>query len=487
MKHRSIKSILYASLFSLAATVFATGLIAPAYAAGVPTQVTQQGVTSQRAEHVDITILGEQSSQIEESRTVTLAPGRNRIQLNGIPSRYRNDSLRIISANGPGAFIYVSSTYQPATLTKEKLLQSAIGSEVAVGSPATGVAQGKLMSYNGSQLVVSTPDGQTAILSDSNPIVLPTPDGLSNTSSLVVEADVAKAGEYTIAFLYETEGLSWQAKHSAIYDEEQNSFASFESTVSLVNQSGTSFKNATVWLLTGKANANEESGGQRAYALTEASADIVPASAENLGEQKVYRLPGEIDLADGQSRLVPLFSTKNVKVAREYFVPPMYYRYDAAAASASVQTRLKIKNSDSDRLGMPIPAGLVKVYQQNSAGRLQMVGSAAVNHVSKDETFTLNIGTAGDIKVETKMTAAKPFPVKIGNRDAEFQDQTFNVTLSNFKAKQDVTIRLEVSVPSTQEDVAPLVRDSAKAAHADINVPAGGKTTFQYTLRVQTR
>lgn len=487
MKTSSLKNILRASLFSLAATIFAVGYTGVANAQVASAAPMQQGVTSQRAEHVDITIFGERGAQVEESRTVTLSPGRNRIQLNGIASKYRNDSLRIISANGPGGFTYVSATYQPATLTKEKLLQAAVGSDVAVGSPTTGVAHGKLVSYSGNQLVVSTPDGETAILSDTLPIVLPTQQGLSNTSSLVVEADVAKAGEYTISFLYETEGLAWQAKHSAIYDDERGAFASFESTVSLVNQSGTNFQNATVWLLTGRANTREESAGMRSYALAAASADVRSASAENLGEQKVYRLPGEIDLADGQSRLVPLFSSKNVKVAREYFIPDMYYGY-SGNGPVSVQTRLKVQNTDADHLGMPIPAGIVKVYQQNSAGRLQMVASAPVNHVSKNETFTMNIGTAGDIKAEAKMTVAKTLTMKVGKDDAEFQDQTFDVTLTNYKAKGDAKVRVELSVPNAQDDVAPLIRDAANRAHADVIVPGdGGKASVQYTLRVQRR
>ncbi len=320
-------------------------------------------VASQTAGHVDVSIYAGRYAQIEESRTVTLTPGHNRIQLNGIASRYRNDSLRIISAAGPGKFTYVSATYQPATLTKGKLLQSAVGKSVTIQTH-DGAVQGTLKSYTDSQLVIAGNDGTTSIYSDSLPVSLPTPEGLSDTASLVVEADVAQGGKYNIAFLYETDGLQWQAKHSAIYDEKKNDFSSFESTVSLVNASGTSFKDATVWLITGAASQREESLGrsysmQPAMAAAPGGADIHSASAENLGEQKVYKLPGEISLADGQSRLVPLFSTSDVAVQREYYIPAQQYGYgyEPDAAKQSVSVRLKVTNSDKDHLGLPIPAG----------------------------------------------------------------------------------------------------------------------------------
>jgi hypothetical protein len=339
--------------------------------------------------------------------------------------------------------------------------------------------------------VVQDDAGNTAIFSDSNAVVMPTPAGLSNSASLVIEADVATAGDYTISFLYETEGLGWQASHTAIYDEGKSALSSFESTVSLVNQSGTSFKNATIWLVTGSARMRE-SAARSAYslgapqaAMAPGGADIRSASAENLGEQKVYKLPGEINLSDGQSRLVPLFSRNDVKVVKQYFLPSSYYGY-ATDSKQSVSARLNIVNSDKENLGLPIPAGSVKVYQQNSAGRLQVVSIGSVSHVSKDESFSLSLGTASDVKAQTKLSGVKTL-AKVAKDDSEFQDQTFVVTISNFKEKEDVSVKMEVNVPAAQDDVTPLLRDSAAAAHTNITAPAGGTGSFEYTLRVQTR
>jgi hypothetical protein len=61
------------------------------------------------------------------------------------------------------------------------------------------------------------------------------------------------------------------------------------------------------------------------------------------------------------------------------------------------------------------------------------------------------------------------------------------VTVSNYKDKEAVDVKMEVSVPNAQDDVTPLIRDSAGAAHTVIAAPSGKEGTFEYTLHVQTR
>jgi hypothetical protein len=162
-----------------------------------------------------------------------------------------------------------------------------------------------------------------------------------------------------------------------------------------------------------------------------------------------------------------------------------------ASPRQNASVRLNVVNCDKDNLGMPLPAGMVKVYQFNSTKNLQLVGTATISHIAKDEAFQLNIGTTSDIKAQTKMTAAKAVPATIATPKTnqyvpEYQDQTFEVTVWNFKEKKDVAVVLELNVPRNQPDVQPLIRDSAERAHAKIDAAAGKSGTFSYTLRVQT-
>ena len=51
---------------------------------------------------------------------------------------------------------------------------------------------------------------------------------------------------------------------------------------------------------------------------------------------------------------------------------------------------------------MPMPAGIVRVYQADSKGGMQFVGEDRIDHTPKDETLNLKIGNAFDVVAERK-------------------------------------------------------------------------------------
>ena len=50
-----------------------------------------------------------------------------------------------------------------------------------------------------------------------------------------------------------------------------------------------------------------------------------------------------------------------------------------------VQVYYQFKNEEKSGLGMPMPAGIVRVYQADSKGGVQFVGEDRIGHTPKDE------------------------------------------------------------------------------------------------------
>jgi hypothetical protein len=73
-------------------------------------------------------------------------------------------------------------------------------------------------------------------------------------------------------------------------------------------------------------------------------------------------------------------------------------------AKDPVEVHLTFKNSHAHSLGIPLPAGTVRVYEADSKGRLQFVGGDHINHSPKDEKIDLHIGAAFDIVEERRQT-----------------------------------------------------------------------------------
>ncbi len=102
-----------------------------------------------------------------------------------------------------------------------------------------------------------------------------------------------------------------------------------------------------------------------------------------------------------------------------------------------MQVFYKFKNEEKAGLGMPLPAGTIRVYQADSRGGSLFVGEDHIDHTPKDENISLHIGNAFDIVAERKQTDYK----KLSDRLYEFE---YEITLRNHK---DVPITVEVNEP----------------------------------------
>ena len=87
-----------------------------------------------------------------------------------------------------------------------------------------------------------------------------------------------------------------------------------------------------------------------------------------------------------------------------------YYRNPQGIGNAipqPVKVYYRFKNDQKSRLGMPLPAGTVRVYQADSKGGVQFVGEDRIQHTPKDETVKIYIGNAFDVVCERKQTDYK--------------------------------------------------------------------------------
>ena len=88
----------------------------------------------------------------------------------------------------------------------------------------------------------------------------------------------------------------------------------------------------------------------------------------------------------------------------------------------------RFKNDQKSQLGMPLPAGTVRVYQADSKGGVQFVGEDSITHTPKDETVKIYVGNAFDVVCERKQTdykklASNLYEMEYADYSAESQGQ----------------------------------------------------------------
>jgi hypothetical protein len=148
-------------------------------------------------------------------------------------------------------------------------------------------------------------------------------------------------------------------------------------------------------------------------------------------------------------------------------------------------TVLRPKGSDlGDR---PIPGGVARLYEPDSAGRLQLIGEANLDHSPAGEDIRLAAGTAFDLtakRVQTSFTTRRDsLP---GNRWRTIATADYSVTITNAgdtPAVVDVIEQRGGEWSIVSSSIKPEKRSSTRTAFK-VPVPAKGKTTLTYRVRV---
>lgn len=134
----------------------------------------------------------------------------------------------------------------------------------------------------------------------------------------------------------------------------------------------------------------------------------------------------------------------------------------------------------------PLPGGVARLFQADSAGRLQLVGEALVRHTPPGEDVRVAAGTAFDLtarRVQTTYTTRRDTTKAAGGRTIVMAD--YAVTLTN---ATDSTATIEVREERAGEwsvlsSSVPAEKVSSTVTRFRVPVPARGRAVLTYRIR----
>ena len=280
--------------------------------------------------------------------------------------------------------------------------------------------------------------------------------------------------------------LAWNADYVLTVGRDDKA-ADLNGWVTLVNNSGTAFRNAKLQLVAGDLNRVRQQLGK--MQMNERRDAAAPAAAESMTQEAfsdyhLYTMQRKTTINNAQTKQVSLLEGTDVPTTKRYVVEGQNYYYHNHQHPGSpikdlVQVYYQFKNEAKSGLGIPMPAGVLRVYQQDSKGGTQFVGEDRIMHTPKDETLNIKIGNAFDVVCERKQIDF----TKITSNVYEFE---YEITLRNHKA---TAVSVEVNEPiggtwrmlrSSHE----WTKTSAWAAQFKVPVASDGTAVLKYRVRV---
>ncbi|MFC2130191.1 DUF4139 domain-containing protein, partial [Bacteroidota bacterium] len=335
---------------------------------------------------VNVTVYNDNLGVVKEIREINLKKGISDIKITGVAERIDPTSVHI-KLNGT----VLEQNYQYDLVSLHKILNKYIDSEIEMISDKELIS-GTLLSVSNKSVVVRKKDGGLLLLPDFNKYqfsVKSLPEGLITRPTLLWKVDSDKQGKQDIELSYQTGGMKWHAEYVAVLNDNDTKM-DLNAWVSIMNNSGADYKNAKLKVVAGDVN-------RIAYDVRAIRVDgLMKREAEDSFEERaffeyhIYDLQRPTTISHNEIKQISLFEAENISVSKKYI-----YRSSAYGNSGKVAVYLEFDNSKKNSLGMPFPAGKVRLNKRDG-GSLEFIGEDMIEHTPKDEKIKLKAGDAFD-------------------------------------------------------------------------------------------
>jgi hypothetical protein len=456
-----------------------------------PAEVQDQTTTLDDQTELAVTVYNSDLAMVRDVRQLQIARGTANLRFMDIAATVNPATVHFRSLTEPSRVSVLEQNYEYDLLEPDKLLRKYVGRDVTLvrsrtqdGSTVEEEVTARLLSYNNAPVWRIGNEIVTGMHADS--IRFPElPETLFSRPTLIWTVENQGAAKHRVEASYLAGKLAWNADYVLTVGRDDKS-ADVNGWVTLSNNSGTAFRNATLQLVAGDLNrVRHQLGKMVAMEADMARAAAAPVmSQESFSDYHLYRLGRKTTINNSQTKQVSMLEGAGVPIQKRYVVEGQQFYYRNAAHPGSplkdvVQVFYQFKNEEKGGLGMPMPAGTVRVYQEDSKGAVQFVGEDRINHTPKDETLNLKIGNAFDVICERKQTDFEK--ISGGVYEVEYE-----ITLRNHKA---VPIVVEVNEPiggtwRMLNSTVPHTKTEAWAAQFKVPVAASGEAVLKYRVRV---
>lgn len=427
-----------------------------------------------------LTLYQDGQTLVRDERTVELQPGPVRLALRDVSEQLLPETAAVA---GDACLQVLSQRYAAPSLSRQRLLEAFVGKQVELrreraDSGATLQADGELLSMVDGLPVVRL-QGEIEVIDNRSPwrIALPeVPAGLRPWPALLLDLQACARGPQALELLYLTRGVSWQADYVGRLSEDGSRLV-LTGWASLDNRTATDFANARVRLVAGQPNrAGFLPMRAAAPARMEMKADLAPLAA---GDYHLYPLANLVDLPREERVQVPLLAQREVAVRREYLLAGHALAGQSEPEPRSVAVKLLFDNVEPG-LGVPLPAGTVRIYQQDPQGQPLFLGEDRIDHSPAGAKMELDVGKAFDLRGQRVQTAFR----RIGDEAVEvgWRIQIFN------SRKVPVTVEVEEELSGEWRILSSNLQhrqiDAGKVRWT-VEVPAAGGADLEYTAQVR--
>ncbi len=425
------------------------------------------------ADDVAITVYNNDLALVKEGRSLDLQKGINRLSMTDVAAFIDPTSVHFRLGSNDRVEL-LEQNFQYDLVSADKILQKYLGNSIDIVLKNGDVVSGKFLSSSSGYLVLQLDNGSVRLINQLEMLTVTAPklpEGLIVVPTLEwqISSDVSGKKEAEVSYL--TSNIGWHAEYIAALDKDDKNLR-LSGWVSLDNRSGKTYRDAKLKLVAGDVNRVQQRPLAKGMMDERMAAMAAPGFEEKaFFEYHLYTLGRPTTIANNETKQVSLFEPASTPVRK-------IYRYNAYQGMTDVNVVVAFKNSQESGLGMPLPAGKVRLTKSDSDGSEEFLGEDMIDHTPRNEEVELKVGNAFDIVGETAVVESR----RISDR---VHEETIEVKIRNRKTDA-VTIAVRYNLWGDWQILeanAEYIKKNARLVEFSVPAPADKETVLRFRVR----
>ena len=444
---------------------------------------------------------------VRQDREVSLTAGRTVIRVSDVPALIDPTTVAFESLLDRTGTRVVEQSFEFDLTSTNKLLQKYLDREVTVeqvrGQSIESIS-GTLIGTQGG-LILRMVDGSIRTITGYSGVRLSSlPGGLISKPTLVWDIAAERAGMHKSRISYQTGGLTWWTDYNMTLAETagqgtSNCKLDIGAWVTIINQSGATFEDAKLKLVAGDVQRAQPRAQYAPASM--ARADLAMKSKDegfaekSFFEYHLYTLGRPTTLRNNATKQIELFPVAHGVTCEKTLLyygqagqflgnygSPMTDRNFGNQSNKKVDVYLRFKNREDNRLGVPLPAGKIRVAKLDNADQsLEFIGEDLIDHTAKNETVQIKLGSAFDVVGERRQVDFR------FDSTAKIMEEEIEIKLRNQKDEAVTVIVKENLYRWTTWNILKksleFEKIDARTIQFPVRIAKGGEAVLRYTVR----
>ena len=425
-----------------------------------------------------LTVYNHGEALVKEQFSRQIQKGVSEIEIERVAETLNPSSVKLGSDQDVQV---LEQNYRYDLVDQNKLLKKYLEAEVTVILQNDNKMSGTLLSYDNSTLVLKSRTGTDIIQRNFvGTIKCPTPsERLYVRPTLAWTLNAEKTGKVNFDLSYLTGGISWKAEYVAVINNDDSEI-DLSSWINLNNQSGKDYEKAKLKLVAGdlhRARPEQALDSHRGKGRTFGVQAFQIVEERQFFEYHLYDISFPVTVRNREEKQIQWLNPTLVKAQKRYVYQGTHNEF------TNIPIKIMFTNDKETGTGVALPGGIVRLFKKDTDGALELIGEDNLNHTSRDDLVTLEVGEAFDVKGKREVLDRR-------SKSDRYSEQDIRITLAN---RKDEAVEVEVIQVvgygnwKIQDPSHSFTKVDASRVKFTVAVPANKEVVLTYTSRVDLK